>query len=294
MKTVAKCWVAAAAMILAGCGSAVEIDGTDTDTDGSSSSASTSGSPTSSTPTTNDPSTSSGVTTGGVTTTPPPGSTTQVSDDSSSDDGSNFITPETGDSGPDKPQPNGAQCVGDDGCVSGFCYLLPQGGGVCSECLVDQDCEMGTCAINSGPMFAACTDGSQGLQCNTDEGCAGDLVCSELIDTGGFFNASFCSECNGPEQCGPEQFCAPEYDLQNISGSFNCVDAGMVEIGGGCPLVDGDGACASGHCTSADLFGFAELALCGECSTNEDCPEETPTCAPAEASMNGITPSTCE
>ena len=278
---------------LPACGSAVDVDA-DTE-DGSSSSGGASSSGTTAT-------TSPGVTTdasasAGVTTTP-----TTDSADTSGDGGSTamddagFITPETGDDTAIEPQPNGAQCAANPECESGFCYSIPQVGGVCSECLVDQDCEMGTCSIEAVG-YAVCTDGSQGNMCNTDEGCMGDLVCTELIDTGGLINANFCYECGPSAPCTDPQICSPQYDLAGLGGSFVCVDPGGVENGQGCPIEGGNGvddACASGHCGIANLFRFAELGVCGECSVDEDCPEMGQTCMPAEAGMGGLTPAFCE
>ncbi len=289
-------WAAlSVAVLAAGCGSAVDVSD---ETDGASSSSSSD----------TDPSTTAPPTTGATQSTSagtlPPMSTSATSGpvdttdgDSTGNDDSSFITPDTGnDDGPIVPQPNGAQCDVNDGCDSGFCYAIPQFGGVCSECLVDQDCESGTCSLDAASGFAVCTDGSAGVQCNTDEGCMDELVCTELIDTGGIFNASFCSECKTDKDCG-DDLCAPFYDLGNLGGTFNCVTPGTVENGQGCPI-DGaegvDAACASGHCGIANLFGFAELGVCGECSVDDDCLEEGQTCAPPEAGQNGLSGASCQ
>ena len=116
---------------------------------------------------------------------------------------------------------------------------------------------------------------------------------TELIDTGGIFNANFCSQCGPTAPCDAEQICAPVYDLGNLGGFFACSDPGTVENGQGCPLVDGDAACDSGHCGLANLFGFAELGVCGECNVDEDCPEMDQTCVAPEAGMGGLTPAFC-
>lgn len=281
------------AITLCACGSAVDVGG-DTE-DGSSSGAATSGAsaPTTASGTTNNATTSATVTTASPTTGPAEGS---GEDGTTEADDGGFITPETGAETSVDQQPNGAQCTGPQECDSGFCYSLPQVGGICSECLVDQDCGEGTCSLDAVG-YAICTDGSQGVQCNTDEGCMGDLVCSEIIDTGGIINASFCSECGPQAPCTDGQICTPFYDLGNLGGSLICADPGSVEDGEGCPIEGGEGvgeACASGHCGIAVLLGLAELGVCGECSTDEDCPEMGQTCVPPEAGMAGLVPAFCE
>lgn len=213
-------------------------------------------------------------------------------------DSAGFINPETtGDSGPSEPQPNGGMCASEGDCTSGFCYQLPTVGGVCSECLVDADCSMGTCSLEFDVMYAVCTDGSAGNMCNSDEGCMGDLVCTELIDTGGVFNANFCSQCGPTAPCDGDTICSPQYDDSAISGQFVCVEAGSVVSGQGCPVDDegtGDSSvCADGHCEVVDVFqGFVTLGVCGECITDADCPEGQ-TCTGGEATMQGLTGSSC-
>jgi hypothetical protein len=223
-------------------------------------------------------------------------STTATSADSGDDSESGgFINPDD-ESGPGAPGPNGAQCGTNEECESGYCYTIPMVGGVCSECLMDADCEMGTCALDAAAMYAVCTDGSLGSMCDSDEGCMGDLVCTELIDTMGLFNANYCSECGESAPCEGEQVCSPTYDADNFSGYFTCVDPGSVPNGGGCPLEGGMGdgtPCESGHCGAADLFmGFVSLGVCGECTTDEDCMEGQ-TCTPASGD-GGLMGAICE
>ncbi|MBV1858702.1 MAG: hypothetical protein KUG77_09850 [Nannocystaceae bacterium] len=275
-------------LMLGGCVSAVDFEG-DTDEESSSGAGSSSSGG-------NTMTTAPGVTTnatatsGGVTTTP--ATTDDSADESTTGDDGGFISPDTGNDTSTEPQPNGAQCAAAPDCESAFCYVIPQVGGVCSECLVDEDCDTGTCSLDAVG-YAICTDGSQGNMCNTDEGCAGELVCTELIDTGGIINANFCSQCGPSAPCVDDQICAPVYDLGNLGGYFACSDPGTVEDGQGCPLTDGDAACDSGHCGLANLFGFAELGVCGECNANEDCPEAGQTCVDPEAGMDGLTPAFC-
>ena len=277
-------------MMLAACGSAVDVGG---DTDEGSSSGASSSSTSGPVPTTAGSTSSASGTSAGATSTPTDTVDPTGDDDTTGSDDAGFITPETGADTAVEPQPNGAQCAASSECESGFCYSIPQVGGVCSECLVDQDCDSGTCSID--PVgYAICTDGSQGVMCNTDEGCMGDLVCTELIDAGGLINTSFCSECDPSAPCDGEQICSPQYDLANFTGTFACADPGSAANGEGCPVENGDAVCTSGHCGVANLFGFAEVAVCGECNEDADCPEVGQTCVPAEAGMGGLTPAFCE
>ncbi|MBK8236872.1 MAG: hypothetical protein IPK74_15085 [Deltaproteobacteria bacterium] len=226
-------------------------------------------------------------------------STTTTATDTAADtaaDSAGFVNPvDTGSDG-GTPQPNGAQCANAEGCESGFCYTVPMLGGVCSECLMDADCPTGTCGLDAAAGYAVCTDGSLGKQCDSDEGCMGELVCTQLIDTGGFFNASFCSECGPQAPCPGEQICTPNYDAQALAGYMGCADPASVPDGGGCPIVEGmgDGAvCSSGHCGIADVFmGFVQLGVCGECSLDSDCADGL-TCMPAQAGMGGLQGPTC-
>lgn len=216
-------------------------------------------------------------------------------------DGS-FLDPSTSTGSMPDPQPNGSPCRGEADCESGFCYDNPlQGGGICSECLTDADCDAGTCAIDfKGTGYAVCTDGSLGLMCSSDEGCMGDLVCTELINTGGLIPDDFCSECrNDDVPCAdPMQICSPVYDLANLAGYYGCVDPMSVENGGGCPVDGGVGdgtVCQSGMCGVAMLGGLFPAGVCGECLTDADCVAMgLTTCQPPDADlMAGITPATC-
>ena len=241
--------------------------------------------------TTMPPTTSPGTTTADSTTADPSDSTSGTGMDDAG-----FINMDTGDTGTSEPQPNGSQCGANEECESGFCYTVPQLGGVCSECLVDQDCETGTCSISPNSGYAVCTDGGIGNMCNTDEGCMGDLVCAELLDTGGLVNSNFCSECNTTADCEGEQICSPVYDLGNFAGYLACVDPMSVETNGGCPIDNGVGdgsVCVDGHCGVADIMGFIQLGVCGECTDDGDCMGQE-TCTPPSAGQDGLFGAVCE
>lgn len=227
----------------------------------------------------------------GSTTAPPPGL------DSTGDSGMDsvgFITAGSDDGAP-QPQPNGAQCAGAADCESGFCFEVPMLGGVCSECVMDSDCEMGTCSLDINLLYAVCTDGQQGVMCDSDEGCMGDLVCEPLIDTGGVFPLDFCSECGANAPCTGDQVCTPVYDQVAFQGYHGCVDPMSVPDGGGCPVAGGVGdgtVCTSGVCAIANVFMVVDIGVCGECADDTDCTAPA-TCQPTVVDMAGITPSAC-
>jgi Cys-rich repeat protein len=125
----------------------------------------------------------------------------------------------------------------------------------------------------------------------------GDLVCAQLIDTGGFFDANFCSECSDTTPCPEGQTCSPHYDTANYGGWMECVEPGSVPNNQGCPLDDmgngDDSVCMSGHCEAVDAFmGFVQLGVCGECSEDMDCMMGQ-TCMPGVADMSGLMGTTC-
>ena len=221
----------------------------------------------------------------GLDTTAGPVSSTGMADGS-------FLDPSTDDGS--APLPNGGQCMSNADCESDACFQIPMLGGVCSECLMDSDCKMGTCSLDPTSLFAVCTDGGIGVMCDSDEGCMGDLVCAELINTAGLFPLDFCSECNDSTPCDKPQVCSPVYDLGNFQGYQGCVDPMSVPNGGGCPIngISGDGTvCQSGLCGVTTLLDLIPVGVCGECLTDEDC--KGGTCMPGSADMSGLQGATC-
>jgi hypothetical protein len=216
--------------------------------------------------------------------------------DTTSDDG-NFI----GDTGPgttDTGTPGnlGEQCQGDTDCAEDLvCNNIMGLGGICSECASDADCPDGGNCTFDGAWFA-CGDGSQGQMCETDDSCADGLFCAEVINTGGLINGNFCSECAEDTDCADGLLCAPSVDFaggMDISGERVCVEPGTVENN---QLCDADGSGdeqCMGFCTTADLMGFIEVGICGECETDADCMGGMATCVPAEVGFNGFSGSVC-
>ena len=288
LRGVALSGLALALTTLLGCGPEAAGAGDDEDADTEAEATST----TATMPMTTAPMTTAGSTAGGGEADAGSDEGTTSDDmDGDADSGRGFIDDAEDDAMPDDggPQPLGGSCSSGDECDSGFCYDIPTFGGVCSECLMDSDCEMGTCAGDFGLGYAVCTDGALGLMCDSDEGCMGDLVCGELIDTGGFFPLNFCSECNDTTACDGEQICTPVYDLANFEGSLQCADPGSVENGGGCPVGD-DTPCMSGFCGTASIMGFVDIGVCGECNVDADCPMPDQTCVGPTAGQANTNP----
>jgi hypothetical protein len=238
------------------CGPADATDA-DSDTDAAS------GSTTDVSPTTGTaPATTSGADSTGL----PPMMTTQGSSDSS-DDGVGFVPrPDGGGSG---LLPNGEPCKQAQECESGECWEFPGGGfAICSECTLDADCMRnggpGTCGFSTSP-WAVCTDGSLGMWCQGDDGCAAGLLCASPFPGSPLTQ---CGECNVTDDCTPDLLCAPL-----LAGGTACVAPGTVANDEFCTAPD-DGLCLSTHCTEAEYEGMpSSLFLCGECSSDGDCLE---------------------
>ena len=222
-----------------------------------------------------------------------------VGSSAGSSTGQSFINTDTGNTtGPMPPQPNGSTCAANEECESGKCYTIPMLGGVCSDCLSDADCAMGTCTLDPNLGYAVCSDGGLGAMCDTpgqQGGCQDGLLCAEILDTMGFFPANFCSECAADGDCNGGKLCSPTFDTMNVGGYKTCVDPGSVPNDQGCDQNgSGDQACMSGYCAAADIMGFLEIGVCGACDpdTNMGCgPNET--CMPPMADMSGLTGATC-
>lgn len=222
-------------------------------------------------------------------------STTTAVDSSSGADTFSFVDPTDASTGVGM-QPNGAECMDATACSSGFCINPPgPGGGVCSECAMDADCDMGTCSFEFQVGYAVCTDGGLGDGCDSDRGCMGALVCSSTFAGGG---PQRCSECSDTTPCAGEAACAPHYDGSLFASWRACVELGSVADGGGCPVDDmgqGDGSvCSSGICgVDTIMMGNTAVGICSACDDDTDCAEGT-TCTPANVAMMGVVePGTC-
>jgi hypothetical protein len=212
----------------------------------------------------------------------------------------NFIAETGPDTGVDTSAPGnlGDMCQTDADCAEDlFCNGLPGFGGLCSECASDSDCpDGGNCTISQMGWFA-CGDGGLGQMCESDASCAMGLHCAEVVDLGGLFNGNFCSECATDADCMNGQLCAPviEFmDLMNIGGRRECIDPKTLPNDSICDADgNGDEQC-QGFCTTADLMGFIQLGVCGECETNADCGMGMMgMCNPAMIGFEGFSGSTC-
>ena len=218
-----------------------------------------------------DPMTTMGVT--GITTTPPPV-------DSSDGDGG---------------LPDGSQCAEDEDCASGQCDLAGVLGGICGECNEDADCVDGGCTpsnpLTSEPSY--CNDGSTGEGCETDDACAFGLQCAVILDLPGIVTRRTCGDCLTDRNCLGGATCQPDYDIENLSGTWRCAPFNTQDNGEGCDLDNPDLACASGHCVEANFMELLFLGVCSECAGPMDCPAGE--CQPPEVLLDrGLIPGTCQ
>ena len=160
-----------------------------------------------------------------------------------------------GETGPDdtggEGLPDGEQCMESSQCESGMCFVVGALGGVCGQCLGDDDCDGGGCSIpnplKTPPEGASCNMGEQGGGCESADVCQGDQVCALILDVPGILQASTCSECNDSSQCDGETLCNPHYDVAELSGYKSCVARESVANGAGCTIgEEGNAACSSG------------------------------------------------
>ncbi len=201
-------------------------------------------------------------------------------------------------SGGGEPLPNGEACESDADCESMNCFKnMLADLSVCAECNEDVDCVMagtGTaCNLDLGTQTIACNDGPNGSTCMSDEACM-STHCESVIEVPipGLIPDT-CSECSSSDDCQMDDICSPSFDFRAFSGQKKCVPPGSVENNQLCPEPpEGDMACMSGHCTMTTIMGLVPVNICGECASDADC-EGGMTCMPAEASMNGLTGSTC-
>lgn len=296
-----------AAMLLAACGDPPK----DTATGGEESSGST-------TTGTSEP------TGGEVTSTPDDTSTSGMSMEGtdtsvgSSSTGPFATDPSTSTGEPACPDPenqeNNAACTDASGCgcKSGKCFVVPILGGFCGECLVDADCTEGGCTVPNpiAGVGATCNMGEAGGGCMSDDVCATAEapVCGVLLNVPGIISVATCGECvgdmgNGDCLDAALPNCSPTYDVENFSGQYVCVADNSVPQDGGCNLFDpemddtpiGNSACESGFCGEANVMGLLKVGICGECNSNDDCPQgQTCTDPQVDLQMAVLVGSVCQ
>ena len=276
---------------------------TTTDADTSASSTSTATPTTSTTiPTTDitatsdDPATTSGTTgedtTGECIDLPPQETTTESS--STTNGGGPCQDP------PDQPQDAACSDLSGCGCASGKCFLVPILGGLCSECLDDDDCPGGCTAPNPiAGVGATCNLGEPGAGCNSDATCRNTCAatCGLVLSVQGIIDVSTCGQCETNADClsAKRPNCSPDYDVAGFGGQLSCKPDHSIPNNVGCSLTDdgmgeplGNHACQSGKCGEASVMGQLKLGICGECNANADCPNGQ-VCSDPMVDLNGGT-----
>ncbi len=200
------------------------------------------------------------------------------------------------------PLPDGSECMMDDQCESGHCYVAGALGGLCGECSSDADCDGGGCSLPNPlaepPTGSTCNMGMLGDGCETGEVCAKGLDCVEIINVPGILTANTCSECTTTDDCTDGNVCNVAVDVANITGEKTCVVPGSVPDGEFCDIEgDGEEACEN-HCGEADLKGLLTFGVCGECRNVDGEPEGcmgNEVCVDPVVGLDGtITPAVCE
>ena len=189
---------------------------------------------------------------------------------------------------------NGEQCMANFECASDMCFMAGILGGVCSDCLTEDDCMWGCHLPNplaSPPLGAFCDDGNLGATCDSNAGCMAGLDCVEVIDIPAVLTASGCSECDTDADCAGQ--CAPVINVEDIDGHWECVADGSLANGAFCDLAGAGEECTSDECATADIMGLVSFGICSECDNDNDCAIGE-TCQDAEVALDGtITPATC-
>jgi hypothetical protein len=198
---------------------------------------------------------------------------------------------------PDQPQNSSCTDASGCGCASGKCFLIPILGGLCGECLDDDDCP-GGCTIPNpiASIGATCNLGGPGAGCNTDATCLNTCAakCGAVLDVPGIITVSTCGTCKTNADCtSPARpNCTPSYDVLNFTGGLSCKPDGSVANNEGCSLTDdgmgeplGNHVCQSGKCGQASVMGILNLGICGECNADADCPNGQ-TCTDPQVDLN--------
>ena len=222
------------------------------------------------------------------------------SSSSSTDDGAAFLPDDdsSSSSGAPDPLPNGSQCGGDAECESGICNQPFPGFGICSDCRSDSECQSSgdgvNCTLNDSGWYA-CSAGNLGEQCESDAGCGDPLTCEEIVNFGGFFGLTACSNCADTSECDADNVCAPVVMLDgfDLGGSRDCVAPGSIPNDSICDdNAEGDVACA-GLCAPVDTGFAGAIGVCGDCETDGDCAMGQ-TCAPGSLGQGGVVGNSCQ
>jgi hypothetical protein len=182
-------------------------------------------------------------------------------------------------------QPDDSTCNDPSGCgcETGKCFVIPILGGLCGECLGDEDCAGGGCTVPNplGGLGSVCNKGEPGAGCQSDAVCQDPAapLCKLVLSVPGIIDVATCSACRSNADCPDPNMhnCSPEYDLPGFGGQYVCKADGSAQNNTGCALDDcqgqplGDRVCASGFCNAASVQDVLFIGVCSECRSNGDC-----------------------
>jgi len=143
----------------------------------------------------------------------------------------------------------GDTCTVDGDCASNICYPTAIGADLCSACLTNADCAVGTCTYGLGDAYALCVGSAAlGDPCTVGTDCAS-----------GFCNGSMvCSECLTDADCRGDGTCA------DVGDGYETCSGGL---GSTCNVANAGADCNSGYCYD----GIGPLDLCSDCAADGDC-----------------------
>lgn len=240
----------------------------------------------------------------------------------SEDDGALPKTPDPAETPAPGSVEVGLECKTDADCKSNICRSLDTEGNsqddkVCALCRDDAQCiseKKGlACKLSVKTGIVECVDGSLGSPCSKKADCKDPLMCA-LVNMGdNTSETKTCSECAKHVDCPAEgkRNCVSR-DTEDLPGYFNlCLEDGVRKSGEVCfPCETGNRECAEGHCVKVDNNdgvgdGIGDgsednfcIGVCGACSTDADCPDDSRCVAPKlNFEKEGIAPhqpSRCE
>jgi len=154
-------------------------------------------------------------------------------------------------------------------------------GGVCSECVDDDDCEYGCTSFgfSGAPDYARCNAGELSAGCLSSAACQPEYTCEVVLEIDGLLDYGYggCSDCSSDDDCAPNETCQPQMFVPMMTAFNTCVEDDSLGPDATCLLgPSGDRACPEGtFCLETSGMGLFTAGMCSECSNsptpNEGC-----------------------